>query len=368
MKRAVYVSRAFAVCAAVCLAATWAFAGDTVVEDIVARINNQIITRSELQRNREQLLKEAQQQGIGANDPQVQEGEKNLLRDSIDLQLLVQKATDLGINVDNDLVKQLDEMRKQLNLDSMEALEAEAQKQGISFEDFKQSKKNELIRQKVIQNEVASQIQISAEDVKQYYEQHKPQMEQPEQVRLSEILIAPEAAKDAEPTPEAVAAAEKKAQQALAELKSGKRFETVAKEVSTDPSSANGGDLGYFKRGSLSKELEDKTFAMKKDSTTDVIRTKQGFVILKVTEHLQAGIPSMKQLEPQIQEAIYMQRLQPKLREYLTKLREEAFIYIKPGYVDAGASPNQTKPVEVSANSPAAAGKQLKKKKKFLIF
>jgi len=104
---------------------------------------------------------------------------------------------------------------------------------------------------------------------------------------------------------------------------------------------------------------------MKAGDVTDVIRTKQGFVIVKVVEHHAAGIPSMKEMEPRIQDAIYMEKLQPALRTYLTKLREDAFIDIKPGYVDSGASPNQTKPVET--NSKEASAKKLKKKKKLGI-
>jgi len=84
-----------------------------------------------------------------------------------------------------------------------------------------------------------------------------------------------------------------------------------------------------------------------------------------VTEHNQAGIPTLKEVEPRVQEAIYLQKLQPKLRDYLTKLREDAFIDIKQGYVDTGASPNQTKPVMTAANTPDQ-GKDLKKKKKKL--
>ena len=87
---------------------------------------------------------------------------------------------------------------------------------------------------------------------------------------------------------------------------------------------------------------------MKKGDVTDVIRTKQGFIILKVTEHHEAGVPTLAEIEPRVQDALYMQKLQPALRAYLQKLREDAFIDIKPGYTDTGASPNQTKPVETA--------------------
>ena len=95
-----------------------------------------------------------------------------------------------------------------------------------------------------------------------------------------------------------------------------------------------------------------------------MIRTKQGFIILKVLQHDSAGIPSQKEAENQIYETLYYQKLQPTLRDYLTKLREQAYIDIKPGYVDTGASPNQTKPVETTAKD--AGAKELKKKKKKL--
>ncbi len=86
-------------------------------------------------------------------------------------------------------------------------------------------------------------------------------------------------------------------------------------------------------------------------------------MILKVTGHQMAGIPPLKDVEPKIQDALYYEKLQPALRAYLTKLREEAYIDIKDGYTDSGASPNQTKPIETTAAKEAEA-KNLKKKKK----
>jgi len=107
-------------------------------------------------------------------------------------------------------------------------------------------------------------------------------------------------------------------------------------------------------------------FALKTGEETDVIRTKQGYVILQVAEHQAAGVPPLKEVEPRIQDALYMQKLQPALRTYLSTLREQAFIDIKSGYVDSGASSKQTKPVETTAKEDKA--KKLKKKKKLGVF
>jgi peptidyl-prolyl cis-trans isomerase SurA len=348
------------------LALPAALPADTVVEDIIARINNQIVTRSEYLRSKEQLKQEVQQQDPAHADKILAERDKDVLRDLIDQQLLLEKGKDLGITADTDLVKRLDEMRKEMNLESMEDLDKAAQAQGVSFEDFKQNLKNQIITQKVIGQEVGQKMSITKEEMQAFYDAHKDQLEQPEQIQLSEILVSTgkkdkDAAAD---EAKQLEAAQAKANDLLEKIRKGAAFDEIAKKNSDGPTAAQGGDLGYFKRGTLAKELEEKTFAMKPGEVSDVIRTKQGFVILKVSEHQQAGIPPLSQIEPRVQDAIYMQKLQPALRAYLQKLREEAYIDIKPGYVDTGASPNQTKPVETTAKD--AGAKELKKKKKKL--
>lgn len=347
---------------------------DTVVEEIVARINTDIVTRSELQRGRTQLQNEMKERYGAEANQQIAEREKDILRDLIDQQLLIQKGKDLGITADTELIKRLDDMRKQMKMETLEDLEKAAQEQGVSYEDFKQNLRNQIITQQVIGREVGSRLQITQKEAEQFYEQHKAELERPEQVRLSEILVstAPKqqpANNEAENPPpaaseEEIAAADQKAGELLESIRKGASFDEVAKKSSDGPTAEQGGDLGLFKRGMLAKELEDKTFAMKAGDVSDVIRTRQGFIILKVTEHQQAGVPPYKEVESRVQEAIYLQKLQPALRTYLTKLREESYIDIKPGYVDSGASPNQTKPVITTASSEEPK----KKKKKMGIF
>jgi peptidyl-prolyl cis-trans isomerase SurA len=373
------------------------FAAGQVVEEIVTRVNSQIITLSEYQRSKDQLRDDVKQQDPANADKLYAEREKDVLRDLIDQQLLLAKGKDLDITGDTELIKQLDQMRKDMKLDTMEELEKAATAQGISYEDFKQNMRNRIITQKVIGGEVGQHLSITKEEVQQFYNEHKNEMEQPESIRLSEILVAPkkvaadkpaaappaqgsaadsaaaggdnpksqEAAKQAEEAA-TLAAAETKANDLLKQIRAGASFEDTAKKNSDGPSASQGGDLGVFKRGTLAKELEDKTFAMKAGEVTDVIRTKQGYVILKVVGHQMAGIPPLKDVEPRVQDALYMQRLQPALRAYLTKLREQAYIDYKEGFVDSGASPNQTKPIETASAKPADT-KKLKKKKKLGI-
>jgi peptidyl-prolyl cis-trans isomerase SurA len=359
-----------------------------VVEEIITRVNNQIITRSEFERSKDQLRDEVKQQDSKDPDKAFAEREKDVLRDLVDQQLLLDKGKDLDITGDTELVKQLDQMRKEMKLDSLEDLEKEATKQGISWEDFKQTQRNQIITRKVIGEEVSSHLAVTKEEEQTFYDEHKSEMEQPEFIRLSEILVAPKVAAAPAPTAPvpagtdpgaaaaatppvadeaALAAAEAKANDLLKQIHDGASFEDIAKKNSDGPSAADGGALGMFKRGQLAKELEDRTFAMKSGEVTDVIRTKQGYVILKVDDHQMAGIPPMKDVMGKIQDALYYQKLQPALRAYLTKLREEAYIKYATGYVDTGMSPNQTQPIETISDKESD-GKKLKKKHKKLGF
>jgi peptidyl-prolyl cis-trans isomerase SurA len=337
---------------------------DTVVEEIIARVNNQIITRTQYQHEQEQLKTEAERQDAAHADKIVEEGQKDVLRGLIDRQLLLEKGKEVGISADTELIKRLDQMRKQMNLESMDDLEKAAQAQGVSFEDFKDNMRTEIITQQVIQREVGSHVNISKEEEQRFYQQHKSDLAHNESVRLSEILISTDQAGDDQ---QKLDAAKAKAEEVLKQVRAGGDFSEIAKKQSQDASAAQGGDLGDFERGKLAKQLEDLTFGMKKGDVSDVIRTKQGFVILKVVDHVSAGTPTFTEVENRVQEQVYMQKLQPALRDYLKRLREEAFIDIKPGYVDTGASPNQTKPVVTTAAKEASA-KELKKKKKLGVF
>ena len=338
-------------------AATAALPNGKVVEDVIARVNDQIITRSEYQRAEQQLMEEARQQNV----PQGQADEKlhDLLRDMIDQQLLISKGKELGINGDAETMRRLDDLRKQNHLDSMEALQKAAEQQGVSFEDFKQQIRNQVISNQVVQEEVGRHLNLTHAQEEAYYTEHSKDFEQPEQVHLSEILIpTPENATDAQ-----VTAAQQKADEVETKLKGGATFAETAKAASGGPTASAGGDLGDFKRGALGDVLEKATFVLPTGGYTEPIRTRQGFVILRVDNHQKAGTPPLADVERQVQEAIYFNQLQPALRTYLTKAREDAYIDIKPGFIDTGGSRSQTKPVFTAYAPPPLKKKVLKKQR-----
>ena len=337
----------------------------TVVEDAVVRVNDQIIDRSDYMRSQQQLLDETRQSNLTAEE--LAERQKDMLRDMIDQQLLLSRGKELDINADAEVIRQLDEIRKRNKLDAMEekdcttatctSLEKAVRDSGISYEDFKAGIKNSIITQKVIGQEVGQTLRLTTKQEQAYYDQHKQEYEQPEQVRLSEILVpTPDNATDAQ-----VAQAKARAEDVVAKLKAGASFEEMAKQLSAGQTASTGGDLGEFKRGALgSSALEDPVFALEAGGLTAPIRTRQGYVVLKVTEHTQAGIPPLSAVEDQVREAVGQEAMRPALRAYLTGLREKAYIDIAPGFVDTGASPKQTKTVYTTSALPSPKKKEQK--------
>lgn len=268
-----------------------------VVEDIVARVNDQIITQSDYQRAQQQMEAEAK------SSAEPEDSEKDLLRDLIDQQLLLSKGKELGITGETELVRRLDEIRKKNHLDSLEDLQKAAEAQGVSYEDFKQNIQNGIITQQVVRDEVSRRVSMSDADVRNYFKQHESEFAQPESVHLSEILIpTPSGAGGSGPDASQVSAAQAKADEIEAKLRGGASFQDLAKSESTGPTAALGGDLGEFTRGSgkLAPVFEEKTFSLQSGQFTEPIRTKQGFVILEVTKHNPGGEASFQAVEPQV--------------------------------------------------------------------
>ena len=336
-----------------------------VVEEIIARVNNEIITRTELDKARVGAEDDARQECQGKCTPDqlktdIEDRRKNALRDLIDQSLLVQRGKDMGINVEPEVIRRLDQIRIQNKLDSMEALESEVSKSGLNWEDFKNNIRNNLLTQRVISEEVGSHISIGKEEVQKYYDDHKAEFVRPEQVGLREIEVSTENKSETE-----LPDLKKKAETALKRVQDGEDFGEIAKRFSDGSTAKEGGFLGIYKRGELSKQLEDIVFKMKKNELTPVLDTKQGYLVLQVLEHFDEGEQPLAKVENEITERLYSQRMEPAMRAYLKTLREQSYVVIKPGYEDVAGGGN-SEIQEVSAVPEASKAK--KGHKKFLLF
>jgi peptidyl-prolyl cis-trans isomerase SurA len=286
------------------------------------------------------------------------EREKNALSDLISQSLLVQKGKDLGINVETDVVRRLEEIRVRNNFADMEALQKAVEASGISWEDFKSNIRNGLLTQEVIQSQVGRDIIIDREEVQKYYDEHKSEFDRPEIVYLREIFVS-----IVDKSAEEISKLEQKAKELLTRLKSGEDFEALAKNFSDSETSKSGGDLGGHQRGQLSKEIEDVVFKLRRNQVTDVIRTKTGFLILKVDQRYEAGIQPLERVENEVKGRIYNQKMGPALKKYLSFLREVGHVVVKPGFTDVLAVSS----APILEREPVVedeSGKKGKKKKK----
>jgi peptidyl-prolyl cis-trans isomerase SurA len=307
-----------------------------IIEEVIARVNNDVITRGDLERARAQVQDEVRQE-CNKCDPQelqkrLADSEKDLLRDLIDTSLLVQRAKDLGINVETDLVKRLDEIRLQNKAASLEELEKRVTDSGIDYEDFKDNIRNQLYQQEVIRREVGGKIIIDNAEVQKYYDEHKSEFVLPEQVVVREIFVSTEKKTDGD-----MAALRKKADDLLTRVKGGEDFGELAKRYSDGQTAKDGGDLGEYQRGQLAAAIETAVFKLAKGGVTDVLRTQTGFEILQVREHYAAGLQPEDKVENQITGLLYDEKIRPALRDYLATLREDSYVDVRTGYTDSAA-------------------------------
>jgi peptidyl-prolyl cis-trans isomerase SurA len=301
-----------------------------VVERIIARVNSEIITQRQYEREKAKLRDDLSQQFSGAElDAKLNDETKNLLRNLIDQSLMVQKAKDEDINVDTDLIKRLDQMRKDTKLATIEDLQKDAEQQGVNWEDFKEQIRRQLLMQEIISRDVGSRIVVSREESRKYYEQHKSDFTSEGMIHFAEILVSTEKYKPEE--------AEKRAKDAEAELKGGAKFKEVVKKYSDDPSADQGGDIGFMKTSAIAPAITAAVSKLEVNEYSDPIQVKSGYLILKVMERFSPGTPKFEEVESRVSDALYSQRMEPKLREFLTRLRKDSYVFLAPGYIDTGA-------------------------------
>jgi peptidyl-prolyl cis-trans isomerase SurA len=341
-----------------------------VIEEIVAKVNNDIITRGELEKMRAQIEAEVRaQKGLsGAElEKEVKARHADALRDKIDQLLLVQKGKDLNIKVDAEITRRIAEIQAQSKISDPDKFHEWVRQQsgGLPFEDVRQNMVDQALTQKVIGQEVGSKINVPQSDIQKYYDEHKAEFVREEMVFLREILIAP-----TDKSPAALAAAEKKAKGIVDRARKGEKFTQLARDYSAAETANNDGELGAFKRGELTKQIEDQVFTQAKGFVTDPIQTPNGYEIVRVDERYAAGQASLDEVKNEVMDHLYTPRMKPALRTFLTQLRQDAFLEIRGGYVDSGAAPNKNTawqdPAQLKPETTTKEEVAARKKKKML--
>ncbi len=275
---------------------------DTIHADVVARVNHSVITAAEL-REQADLI-----QRLGAlrkrampSMPTVSLETTSILESIIDARLLSQEARLLKVDVSTKLRDQIREFSTDAGVEGEEGLKRIVTAEGINFDRYKTELETSLVARAVIEEVVGESIVITADDEQAYYKKFASDFDRPEQVHLSEILIASPLRK------------------------------ALSRRDVRDPRVI---DLGWFKRGTLALPLENVAFSLPPGGVSDVRLTKQGYLILKALDHKKAGIPPLAEIKSDVDNSIRNEFLRVGTREHLFLLREQSFIDVKGGFID----------------------------------
>jgi peptidyl-prolyl cis-trans isomerase SurA len=338
-------SRLVVLTAILLLIASNALAQSKTVDEIIAWVNSDIILKSEYELRKTAIrsdLAEPAPRGRGLQGAQLEQAlndaQKLLLRDLIDETLLLQQAKEMGLNADLEVVKTMEQLRQERKLASLDDLEKAIVAQGFSVDEFKQNIKTRYLTSQVLQREVYGRVIVTTDEMKKYYDANVKNYDRPAGVRVREISVYTENRGPAE-----IESQKKKIEEALAAVKKGENFAEAASKYSESQTAQEGGDLGFFVKGELAQPLEEVASKLNKGQVSDVLELKGAFMILKVEDKHDGGILPFELAQKEIQDTLWQQGIQPKIREFLTKLRSDGFIKLADGYADLGQPGKATK-------------------------
>jgi peptidyl-prolyl cis-trans isomerase SurA len=304
-----------------------------VVDEVIAQVNDGVITLSEIQREVKDAVDSLVQQGKTKEEAQkmVDEKQGEMIANLINEELLIQKAKELGVDkdVEEQINQQLADIMKKNNIKTVDALYAEMEKQGVDPKDLREGWRRQATRDIVLQKEVQSKLywQPTGTDLKAYYEAHKDKFVKPETVSFSELFLGFAGRDEAQ--------VRTKAKQIYDQLKAGGDFDKIVKE-SGDPSylaATTGGKVDKFPVTEISDAKIAKALAGVKpgDYTLPVEIDQVGIAILKVTGREAKSNDSTFD-ENTVRVAILQEKGPDAQKAYMAKLRNDAFIKVNETY------------------------------------
>lgn len=318
----------------------WPAFTQIVVDEIIAKVNDDIILSSYLAEQERYLRQEAQNvRAQGQPAPEVQaaldEELGNLLRNLIDESLLVQKASEYGIESEASLqvLRTFDQIREDNGFGTVEDLEAAIVSQGDSPEAFRDGIRKQYLREQVLNQEVRSRIVVTTEELRTYYDGHLADFDRASGINLAEI------ARVIGGLPEDEAAQVRADMEAIHErLLDGEDFFEIARDESESSTAPEGGILGYFGDGMLGPEFERASAGLVRNQISDIFEVQDALVIIKLLERHAGGILSFDSARREVEATVMQQKAGPRIREYLDRLRRDGFVWVREGYVDTGAA------------------------------
>jgi len=299
---------------------------EAVVDRVVAVVNQEIITLSEVERLSRPLQGEIQTEDRLQRWEQVQELYRKVLKRLIDEMLLDQEAKKSGLKVSSKEVAEVIEGIKRRNGVDQEQFEKLLAAEGLTFEAFEKEIEKKLLRTKLVSWAVKVEHKAAEKDLRDFYRENVDRYRINESYRIGQILfLVPN-----EATPEQIFEIRKRCQRVLERVKGGKDFGEMALLYSEDAGSRKDrGDLGYFKRGDLFPALEKAASRLEIGAVSGIIRTDLGFHILKLLDRKGGEPLPFVEIRTSVQADYYEKEMEKAFEEFLTKLKEKSVIEIK---------------------------------------
>jgi peptidyl-prolyl cis-trans isomerase SurA len=293
-----------------------------IVDRIVAQVNDDIITQSDVDRRLAETRKELSEQYTGNQLTEaIKKAEKQALDKMIEEKLLLQKATELGFKADVDLQvsSYIEELRKQYNFKDTAEFEKVLAQQGTTMSEFREQLKNQIIISSLVSEMIGSRISILSQDVEKYYKDHIKDFTTPEEVTLSEIVISGEGSDKAN---------EAKADEIYQSLKKGESFATLATQFSKGPTAGKGGSIGSYLTSNLSADIVRAIANVKVGEISEVEKAKGSCAIYRVDERKEAKARPLDEVRDEIRKTLYNQKYEPEYERYIAQLKTDAYIQI----------------------------------------
>ncbi len=289
-----------------------------LVDSIVAVVNDKVITEYEIKVKEKMLYQFLKSKGLTGDEleKKFNEQKKNLLEGLIEEKLLLSKAEELELDVENDLELYIENIKKENNLKTDEELKRALLEQGINYDEWKKQLKNQVLQQKLIQKELGDKITIENSELLDYYKKHLKEFKEEAVYTLQAIFVD-----GTHPD------SEKRKKEIVEKLKQID-FARVAGEYSDEPLKKLKGELGIFKESELAPEILKIVKKLKKGDLSNWIEYKNGWLIIKLKDFKPERIPEFKEVQNKIREKIYFQKREKFLKEYIKELKKEAYIKI----------------------------------------
>ncbi|HEU19940.1 MAG TPA: hypothetical protein ENO00_11305 [Deltaproteobacteria bacterium] len=298
----------------------------TIVDRIVAIVNHDVITLSELDKNVNSYMKRIEKT---VPEDQLDAIEKHVrqmvLNELIDQRLITQEAKKRGLMAtDRDVNGAITNIITQRKI-THEKLQYEIEQLGITFEEYREEVRAQLTKRNFLAGEIKSKITISKEEIGAYYREHRKDYEGKEAARIRQILILlPRDAADQ--TREKL---RMRAEDILQQLRQGDSFSMLATEVSQGPAAKTGGDLGFVEKGLMLPDVDAAAFSLKIGEISDVIESPIGFHIIQVVDKRGEGVKPIESVREEIIGRIGDEKMENKFEEWLNEQREKAHIEVK---------------------------------------